>query len=192
VTLATEEDKGKLRRVLSYLHNTRKLGIVLGCKGEGVSLSVYADASYAVHGDYKSHGGVFISHNRGPVLVKCSKQKIVTKSSTEAELVTLSDAVSLAAYNIEFLKGQGYKVNAVLHQDNTSCISLAENGRSNSDRTKHIGIRYFFVKQYVDNGTMKIQHCPTLQMIADILTKPLQGELFRRLRDLLLGYTRAE
>ena len=67
-----------------------------------------------------------------------------------------------------------------------------ENGRSNSDRTKHIGIRYFFVKQYVDNGTMKIQHCPTLQMIADILTKPLQGELFRRLRDLLLGYTRPE
>jgi hypothetical protein len=192
VTLATEEDKGKLRRVLSYLHNTRKLGIVLGCKGEGVSLSVYADASYAVHGDYKSHGGVFISHNRGPVLVKCSKQKIVTKSSTEAELVTLSDAVSLAAHNIEFLKGQGYSVNAVLQQDNTSTISLAENGRSNSDRTKHIGIRYFFVKQYIENGTMKIQHCPTLQMIADILTKPLQGELFRRLRDLLLGYTRAE
>ena len=192
VTLATEEDKKKLRRVLSYLHNTRKLGIVLGCKGEEVSLSVYADASYAVHGDYKSHGGVFISHNRGPVLVKCSKQKIVTKSSTEAELVTLSDAVSLAAYNIEFLKGQGYSVNAVLQQDNTSTISLAENGRSNSDRTKHIGIRYFFVKQYIENGTMKIQHCPTLQMIADILTKPLQGELFKRLRDLLLGYTRAD
>ena len=83
-------------------------------------------------------------------------------------------------------------MNAVLHQDNTSTISLAENGRSNSDRTKHIGIRYFFVKQYVENGTMKIQHCPTLQMIADILTKPLQGELFRRLRDLLLGYTRAD
>ena len=82
---------------MSYLHNTRKLGIVLGCKGEDVSLSVYADASYAVHRDYKSHGGVFISHNRGPILVKCSKQKIVTKSSTEAELVTLSDAVSLAA-----------------------------------------------------------------------------------------------
>jgi len=192
VSLATEEDASKLKRVLSYLNNTRELGIVIGHKGEPVSLSVYADASYAVHGDYKSHGGIVISHNRGPVLVKCSKQKIVTKSSTEAELVTLSDATSLAAYNIEFLKGQGYSVNAVLHQDNTSTISLAENGRSNSDRTKHIGIRYFFVKQYIENGSMKIEHCPTLNMIADILTKPLQGELFRKLRNLLLGYSRTE
>ena len=49
-------------------------------------------------------------HNHGPVLVKCAKKKIVVKSSTEAELVTLSDAASLAAYNINFLKGQGYKV----------------------------------------------------------------------------------
>ena len=192
VAIATEEDADKLKRVLSYLNNTRELGIVIGHKGEPVSLSVYADASYAVHGDYKSHGGIVISHNRGPVLVKCSKQKIVTKSSTEAELVTLSDATSLAAYNIEFLKGQGYNVNAVLHQDNTSCISLAENGRSNSDRTKHIGIRYFFVKQYIENGSMKIEHCPTLDMVADILTKPLQGEQFRRMRDLLLGYSRKE
>ena len=107
-------------------------------------------------------------------------------------MVTLSDAVSLAAYNIEFLKGQGYKVSATLYQDNTSTICLARNGRSNSDRTKHIGIRYFFVKKYIDEGTIKVEHCPTLDIIADILTKPLQGELFRKLRDLLLGYSRRE
>jgi len=192
VCQATQQDNTKLKRVLSYLNSTKDLGIVLGSKGEEVSLSVYADASYAVHADYKSHGGIVISHNRGPALVKCSKQKIVTKSSTEAELVTLSDAVSLAAYNIEFLKGQGYNVSATLYQDNTSTICLAKNGRSNSDRTKHIGIRYYFVKQYLEDGTMKVEHCPTLEMVADILTKPLQGELFRKLRDLLLGYSRRE
>ena len=127
-------------------------------------------------------------HNRGPVLVKCSKQKMVTKSSTEAELVTLSDAASIAAYNVQFLKCQGYNVDARLKQDNTSTIKLAENGRSNSDRTRHIGIRYFFIKQYLEDGTMRIEHCPTKEMLADILTKPLVGEQFRILRDMLLGY----
>lgn len=73
-------------------------------------------------------------------------------------------------------------------QDNMSTIQMAKNGRSTSDRTRHVNIRYFFVKQYLDDGTMNISHCPTLDMIADILTKPLQGEHFEKLRDLLLGY----
>ena len=46
----------------------------------------------------------------------------------------------------------------------------------------------FFVKQYLDDGVMKIEHCPTKEMLADILTKPLVGEHFRILRDMLLGY----
>ena len=56
------------------------------------------------------------------MIVKCSKQKIVTKSSTEAELVTLSDAVSLAAYSVNFSKAQGYDVSATLMQDNSTLI----------------------------------------------------------------------
>ena len=123
------------------------------------------------------------------MIVKCSKQKIVTRSSTEAESVALSDAVSLAAYSMNFLKGQGYNVSCNLMQDNTSTIRLAENGRSNSDRTRHIGVRRFFVKQYLEDGSMKMEHCPAKEMVADLLTKPLQGDLFRTLRDMSLGYT---
>ena len=122
-------------------------------------------------------------------IAKCSKQRIGTRSSTEAELVTLSDAVSLAAYSMNFLKGHGYDVSSTLMQDNTSTIRLAENGKSNSDRTRHIGARYFFVKRYLEDGSMKMEHCPTKEMVADLLTKPLQGDLFRTLRDMLLGYT---
>ena len=114
-------------------------------------------------------------------------KKLVTKSSTEAELVTLSDAVSMAAWAIQFLKCQGYDVRPNLFQDNLSTMALANNGRSTSDRTRHINIRYFFIKQYLDNNTMTMEHCPATDMIADILTKPLQGYEFERLRDLLLG-----
>ena len=75
-----------------------------------------------------------------------------------------------------------------LMQDNMSTIKLAEKGRSTSDRTRHIKIRYYFVNQFLENGEMKVKYCPTDEMIADILTKPLQGEKFRSLAMKLLGY----
>jgi len=63
-----------------------------------------------------------------------------------------------------------------MHQDNTSTIRLAKNGRSMSDRTKHIKLRYFFIKQYIDSGEFEVVYCPTDLQVADILTKPLQVE----------------
>ena len=67
-------------------------------------------------------------------------------------------------------------------------MRLLDNGKSHSDRTKHIKLRYFFIKQYVDDGEFAITHCPTDLMVADVLTKPLHGEKFKILRAKLLGY----
>jgi len=116
-------------------------------------------------------------------------QSINTKSSCECELVGLSDGLSQVIYTRNFLIGQGYEVPpATVMQDNTSTINLAQNGMSNSEKTRHIDIRYFFVTDRIKSGDIIIQHMGTENMIADLLTKPLQGELFARLRDLLLGY----
>ena len=193
VTKATREDDKKLSRVLKYLNGTADLGITLGADKDGnLRIHTYADASFGVHPDTKSQSGILISLGKGGILCKAVKQKIVTKSSTEAELVTLSDATSLAAYQLLLLESVGYKLApATMYQDNMSTMRLAENGRSNSDITKHIKLRYFFIKQYLDSGEFELVHCPTDMMIADILTKPLQGETFKRLRDLLLGVTSA-
>ena len=68
-----------------------------------------------------------------------------------------------------------------------STMALVEKGRSTSERTRHINIRYFFVKDRVDSGEVRIEYCPTEDMLADLLTKPLQGDLFTRLRNLLLS-----
>ena len=184
------QDVSKLTRVMCYLNQTADLGLKIGGDMNGeLRLLVYADASFAVHpNSMRSHTGIILSVGRGPILVKSYKQKLVTKSSTEAELVSLSDATSLSAAEIQFLLGQGIEMKAEIQQDNTSTIKLANNGRSNSDRTRHVKIRYFFIKQYLDSGEMTITHCPTLEMVADILTKPLQGEHFDNLRDQLLGY----
>jgi hypothetical protein len=65
---------------------------------------------------------------------------------------------------------------------------MANHGKPISHRTRHIKVRHFFIKQYLDNGEIRLVHCPTLLQVADILTKPLQGKLFCDLRDKLLGY----
>jgi hypothetical protein len=75
-----------------------------------------------------------------------------------------------------------------VEQDNTSAISLIKKGFSTSDKTRHINIRYFWLKERIELGEVALQHVPTKELVADIMTKPLQGELFRRLRDKLLGH----
>jgi hypothetical protein len=184
----TKDDYGKLERVLRYLNGTKEFGMVLE-SDKDVHLLVYVDASYGVHADGKSHTGVTISLGRGTVHVRSSKQKIVTKSSTEAELVGLTDSLGQSIWTRDFLGGQGYTMGpADVFQDNLSTMALAAKGRSTSDRTRHIHVRYFFVKDRVDSGEVCIKYMPTKLMLADILTKPLQGDLFRAMRKELLNW----
>ena len=63
-----------------------------------------------------------------------------------------------------------------------------KNGRSFNAKTKHIKLKFYFIKQFFDDGEFELQYCPTDQMIADILTKPIQGKLFFELRAKLLGH----
>ena len=189
VTKATEADNVKLQRVIGYLAGTPDLGKRLGGDPNGAAtLTSFSDASFAVHKDAKSHNGQFITLGLGGILIKSNKEKLVTRSSTESELVCLSDGVSLASHCAEFLKYQGVDVTPELMQDNMSTIKLAEKGRSTSDRTRHIKIRCYFVNQFLENGEMKIKYCPTDEMVADILTKPLQGSQLIKLSRKLLGY----
>jgi hypothetical protein len=184
----TSDDLGKLGRVLRYLNATKEFGMILE-SDKDVHLLVYVDASYGVHVDGKSHTGVTISLGRGTVHVRSSKQKIVTKSSTEAELVGLSDSLGQVIWSRDFLVEQGYTMRpADVFQDNLSTMALAAKGRSTSERTRHVHIRYFFVKDRVASGEVCIKYMPTKLMLADILTKPLQGDLFRAMRKELLNW----
>ena len=125
----------------------------------------------------------------GPVYAKSSSQKINTKSSTESELVALSDSTSQIVWTRNFLQEQGYIMGpAIVYEDNMSTIALVKNGKSNSDKTRHIAIRYFFIFDRIMNKEISVNYMPTGDMIADVLTKPLQGTLFKKLRDKLLNW----
>ena len=127
----------------------------------------------------------------GAIYSKSSKQKLNTKSSTEAELVAASDMSGQILWTKEFLKAQGYQVKRnILYQDNKSAILLEKNGSlSSSQRTRHINVRYFFIKDKIDNGNIEVTYCPTGDMLADYFTKPLQGKQFELFRERILGLT---
>jgi len=81
----------------------------------------------------------------------------------------------------------------VVYQDNQSAILLERNGQAScGKRTRHINIRYFFIKDRVANQELRIEYCPTEDMLSDLLTKPLQGSQFRKLRDRVLNINNDE
>jgi hypothetical protein len=121
--------------------------------------------------------------------VKSTKQKLVTKSSTEAELVALSDYASQAIWLRNFIIAQGYDVGPViLHQDNMSCMALVKRGGPASERSRHIDIRHFWVKEKVDGKDAIVKHLPTDKMFVNVMTKPVQGQQFIRERNALTNW----
>ena len=126
---------------------------------------------------------------RGIVQGKASKQKLNTKSSTETELVGASDYIPWTVWAKWFLGEQGYTLERnIFYQDNTSAMRMESNGRKScGEKSRHISIIYFFIKDVLKRENIELVHCPTERMIADFYTKPLQGSLFRKLRDILMG-----
>ena len=189
VSKSTTQDREKLRRLLEYIHGSIDRDYTLGADDMGIMMT-WVDAAFAVHPDMKSHAGGVISFGRCGIVCKSTKQKLNTKSSTEAEFVGASDYLPSNMVWVKFfLEAQGYSMESnVLGQDNKSAIRLGKNGRmSTVSKSQHIDIRYFWIKDRLKKGTITVEHCPTLEMLADFFTKPLQGHLFRRFQDVLLG-----
>jgi hypothetical protein len=153
---------------------------------------VYIDASYAVNRDYKSQAGACMFFGTGSLFCRSNKETINVKSSTEAELVALSDHMSGVLGIIHFLEEFGIVFdNLTVFQDNKSTIKLIENGYPDGKHSKHIHIRYFWLTDLINNRRIRIVYCPTEDMVADILTKPTSGKIFRTNRDRISGKTRA-
>ena len=190
VTKCTVDDLAKLDRLMRYVWATRERGIVFTPGASGIVVSVLIDAAYGVHADGRSHtGSCIVVGDRGAVHCKSSKQQIVTKSSTEAELVALSDSANQALHVRSFIIAQGHVCGPVIiHQDNMSCMALIDRGRSGAERTRHISIKYFWLKERVDMGEAKVKHLGTKDMYANMLTKPLQGAQFKTERKGVTGW----
>jgi hypothetical protein len=182
------DDWKKLARVMKYLRGTQELSLTLEADDTHV-IKWWVDAAFAVHKDMRSQTGVTMTMGKGSVYASSLRQKLNTRSSTEAELVGVDDAMGMILWTRLFLQAQGYEVHDTkIYQDNRSAMLLEENGkRSSSKRTRHINIRYFFITDCLKDGDLSIEYCPTEQMLADFFTKPLQGSAFRKFRDAVLN-----
>jgi Reverse transcriptase (RNA-dependent DNA polymerase) len=183
------DDWKKLKRLVGYLRGTEELVLTLSADNTQI-LKWDVDASYAVHKDLKSQTGAILTMGDGAAIATSLKQKINTRSSTEAELVAVDDLMGPILWTNYFLSEQGYDCkDTVVYQDNKSAILLEKNGKQSSGkRTKHINVRYFFITDRVNNNEVSIVYRPTDDMIADFFTKPLQGQKFVKFRNQIMNY----
>ena len=183
-----EDDWGKLKRLLRYLNGTQFLRHSL--RADSITNIIwYIDASFQTHDDTHGHTGSILTFGGGATTSSSTKQKLPSKSSTESELIGLYDKCSDVLWTRHFLEAQGYTISSnIVYQDNMSTLSLAKNGYvSSTKRTKHIKAKYFFVRHYHNSGDLELRYCPTEEMWADVLTKPLQGKKFRIFRAMMMN-----
>ena len=174
----TESDLIRVKRIIRHISETRSYGITYDISDDFL-IYVYVDASYNCYADGKGHYGytICIGRYNGSIFAKSSKMKIIALSSTEAEYVALCHAVSQVIFLRELLKQLGFFGNrpSVIFEDNLSCIKMVY-GQLNHHTTKHINVRYHFTKDQVQKNNVEIRYCPTKEMIADVLTKPLPAD----------------
>lgn len=215
VNSPTPSDWNKLRRVVRYLLATSDQGVRIGC--EHLQVECYCDASYGVHEDGYSHTGyvVFMGKTlpcenldvdsnpisqctnpsvlsvRSPIQVRSCKQKLAATSSTDAEIIALADAVKDGLHARNLLQDLDIDEEdippVIVHQDNKSAIILASQDSNKHRRSKHILTKIAYIKHQYKAGLIQLTYCPTADMIADVLTKPLGGYQYQRLKDKLLG-----
>jgi hypothetical protein len=187
-----KDDWNKLVHLMRYIRGTRTMPLILSANRSGI-LKCWVDASFAVHPNMRGHSGGGLSLGGGFPIVSSTKQKLNNRISTETEIVGADDFMPAIRWTRYFMKAQGYGVNDnVLFQDNKSSILLEKNGKPSSRKhAKHINIRYFFITDRVSKEEVSVVWCPTGGMIGDYATKPLQGALFRKFRDHIMGVTPA-
>ena len=141
------DDLRKLRRLVDYLEGTKNLYLVLNAEGELSVFKWYVDASFATHPDFRSHtGGLMLMNEKGGAINSQSlKQKVNSRSSTEAELIGVDDMIAKVIWTANFAKMQGLRPGrSTLFQDNEASIILETKGMASAGkRMKHLNIKYF-------------------------------------------------
>ncbi|GJZ70956.1 retrovirus-related pol polyprotein from transposon TNT 1-94, partial [Tanacetum coccineum] len=171
-----------VKRIFRYIKGTTHLGLWYP-KGTGIETVVYADSDHA--GDYvdrKSTSGICTFVGCCLTSWFSKKQTALAISTTEAEYISTGKACQQALWMKQALIDYDVRLDDVpIMCDNKGMIDLSKNPVQHS-RTKHIDIRHHFLCDNVQKGHTSIKKVPSVDNIADILTKPLKRESFNYLR----------
>lgn len=175
-----------VKRIFRYISGTKDFGIVLGAsEGENLmKLECFVDADWAGDiSDRKSTSGYVCLLNNSVISWKSEKQAVVAQSTTEAELISANSGAREVISLQRILNDIGLTQTSAtkVWEDNQGCIALMHNDVKNK-RTKHIEIKWFWIRDQVQSGLIEMQYCPTGDMLADIMTKQLSVPKFEELR----------
>jgi hypothetical protein len=163
---------------------------------KALTLVSTADASYAKHPDGKSHSGGtvgFSSDTSCNFAFVSSKQPVVAKSAGKAQLIAHNKVGDLVEWAKQMLEELGYIQGKIpMLVDSTCAMQMLKQGTGSFKRAKHIKVRYFWLKDLIDNGIIELIYTPTEELVTDILTKPLLGWKFQYLLYKFLGWNNAE
>jgi hypothetical protein len=161
-----------IKRVFHYLKGTKDLWLLYGGKRE--NLIGYADADGNMAEDRHAISGYAFLLHGGAVSWTTKRQEIISLSTTESEYVAATYAAKEALW-LRSLLSQLFEINSepvTLFSDNQSAIALTKDHQYHA-RTKHIDIRFHFIRWIVENGSLRLVYSPTNEMVADTLTKAL-------------------
>jgi hypothetical protein len=165
-----------LNRVFCYLWATIDHQLVLGHSTTSIpTLLGYSNSDWASDvNDRKSTSGYVFTLGGGAISWSSKKQPTVALSSTEAEYITSAHAAKEATWLRLLLSElrQDMSSPTTLHIGNQPAIAIAHNPEFH-EQTKHIDIRYHYIHQVVDDGTVSLKYTPTQEQVADVLTKGL-------------------
>src|SRR5271155_3881687 len=183
--MPTTQHEKAVKQGFRYLSGTIDQGITFN-GNLGMKLEFWSDANWGGEEGRESVSGLVGTLAGGAVTYSSKKQASVALSSTESEYMALLHALKELIWLLRFLREIGYKIDDqnLIYCDNQSAIALAHNPQHHA-RTKHIDLQYHFVRNRVEDGTTRLEYCPTEDMVADGLTKALGPERLRKLAKLM-------
>lgn len=172
-----------VKRIMRYLKGTIDMKLKYMMSSDNL-ITGYADADWAGDQDTrKSTSGNVFMYARGPISWMSKRQTIIATSTAEAEYISLFHATQESVTLQRLLHDiDNQEDRAItLYTDNQAAISIGKN-LSSKTRTKHIDIKFHYVREAVANKNINIEYCPSIEMIADILTKPINRDQYQYLR----------
>jgi hypothetical protein len=177
--------------VMRYLYGCMNECMYVYGIGENPIIRVYADSAYQIHRDLGSHGGtcIFVGGAKCSVFSTSGKIRVSCNSSTDAELIEWEASTFLGDYFHQVLEELGIESTVIYMQDNDSASSLGSEGTQAYDRKRKHLIRCInSIKEYLDESGATVEPILTSLMVADILTKNLEGKLWVFHKKTLYGW----
>ena len=189
----SDDHRKAVKNELRYLNETQDLSLKFGgLDVTELKLEAYADADYASQRENRrSISGYVMMLGGAAVSWKSKQQSCVATSTAYTEYVSLCEAAKEVVFLRRMCEDLGIEQegSTPMFEDNQACISMV-NSPVYSDRNKHIDVRYHYTRWLVEEGVVEVKYISTHKQLADIFTKALPRDQFKKLRNIIMGHAR--